>query len=60
MTTEHHHFDQQGVLIKCYHECKSLLTDWRFFAGITLSFPLEHFLWEKVWPFSWITAAMGL
>ena len=47
----HYHTNEQGLLVKCYHSCAELLTKWQFWAGLTLGFPLEHFLWEKVWPF---------
>jgi len=57
--TEHEHVNEDGILIKCYHQCKSVL-DWRFFLGVTVSFPFEHFLYEKVWPFNLITHWMGL
>ena len=50
---------QQGVITKCYHKCRSLFS-WQFFAGITLSFPIEHALWTKVWPFAWIAEMLGL
>jgi hypothetical protein len=44
----------------CYHKCRTVFTDWGFWIGVTVSFPLEHFLWERVWPFSWITKLIGL
>ena len=47
----HTHTDERGVAIKCYHACKNLLSDIKFWIGVTISFPLEHFLWERVWPF---------
>ncbi len=56
----HTHLDEYGVLRKCYHRCKTLLTKWEFYAGITFSFPLEHLLWEKVWPFNLLTKWLGL
>ncbi len=31
-----------------------------FWLGISLSFPIEHFIWEKVWPFSVLTKLLGL
>lgn len=31
-----------------------------FWLGISLSFPIEHFLWEKVWPFDLLTKLLGL
>ena len=56
----HFHVDERGVLVRCYHGVTSLATDWRFWAGITLSFPLEHWLWEKCWPFYVLTNWLGL
>ena len=47
----HFHKDENGFITKCYHNCKMLVTNWQFWAGMTFSFPFEHFLWEKVWPF---------
>ncbi len=31
-----------------------------FWLGLTMGFPLEHFLWEKVWPFRLLTAWLDL
>jgi hypothetical protein len=56
----HYHKSENGLLIKCYHASRSLLTDWKFWLGTTMGFPLEHFLWEKVWPFTLITKLLGL
>ena len=56
----HVHADEKGVLHTCYHRCRTTLSDWGFWVGITLTYPLEHFLWEHVPPFSWILSLMGL
>lgn len=56
----HTHLDERGLAVKCYHNCRNLLTNWKFWMGVTLTFPLEHFLWEKVWPFYTLTEWMGL
>jgi len=56
----HYHTDKTGKLVACYHNCKAVVTDWKFWLGVTVSFPLEHYLWEKVWPFYLLTEAMGL
>lgn len=56
----HFHFNERGTMVKCYHEAKSLLTDWRFWVGLTAGFPAEHLLWEKVWPFYLLTSWVGL
>lgn len=54
------HVDERGFVTKCYHECKNVLWNASFWIGMTIGFPLEHFLYEKVWPFKLITEAMGL
>ena len=54
-TKFHTHINEQGLLIKCYHQCKIVFFNWQFWAGLTMGFPLEHLLWEKVWPFNMIT-----
>ena len=56
----HFHKDENGLLVRCYHGSKNLLGKPSFWIGTTLSFPLEHFLWEKVWPFTLLTKALGL
>lgn len=56
----HYHKTEDGLLVKCYHNCRSLLTDWKFALGVTVSFPIEHFLWTKVWPFYELAEVLGL
>lgn len=56
----HYHKNEDGVLVKCYHACRRVAFTPAFWIGVTVSFPLEHFLWEKVWPFYLITTWMGL
>lgn len=56
----HYHIDERGFMVKCYHNGKALLLNWQFWAGLTLGFPLEHLIWEKLWPFSVITKLLGL
>jgi len=51
----HTHLDEDGLIVICYHKCKAMLANWQFWVGLTLGFPLEHVLWEKVWPFYLIT-----
>jgi hypothetical protein len=55
----HTHKNERGVMVQCYHKCKSMFS-FQFIAGVTLSFPVEHFLYERVWPFTLITKWMGL
>lgn len=59
-TEPHFHFNELGTMVRCYHEAKNLLTDWRFWIGMTMGFPMEHLLWEKVWPFYLLTSFVGL
>jgi hypothetical protein len=58
--SEHYHKDPEGKLVKCYHSCKSVLTSTAFWFTTTISFPLEHFLWEKVPPFKYLASLLGL
>lgn len=55
----HAHLNPVGHLEMCYHKCRSMSTV-GFWVGLTLGFPLEHLLWEKVPGFSNITQWMGL
>ena len=59
-THEHYHKDKKGLAHRCYHACRSLLLKWQFWIGITLGFPLEHLIWEKIWPFKLLTEFLGL
>lgn len=60
----HFHKTDAGTLEKCYHSCRNVVTDAGFwfgtFVGTTISFPFEHFLYEKVWPFTLLTEWLGL
>lgn len=56
----HFHLDENGTLVKCYHGTKSLLADYRFWIGMTIGFPIEHFIWTKVWPFHHFAETLGL
>lgn len=56
----HYHYNKEGILIRCYRHCSSLFTDYRFWIGVTISYPLEHFLWEHVWPFKLVMHFLGL
>lgn len=40
---------------KIPHGIRHTLLRPAFWIGMTLGFPVEHLLWERVWPFSWIT-----
>ena len=60
MTQPHYHKTEAGTLINCYHGAKNLLIDYKFWIGLTIGFPLEHFLWTKVWPFYELAEVMGL
>lgn len=56
----HAHRSSDGRWVECYHRCRSTLQDSSFWIGVTLSFPIEHFIWEHLWPFNLITHWMGL
>ena len=58
--SHHEHTDENGFVVKCYHTCKSILRDGKFWIGVTVSFPLEHFLWTKVPGFAHIAEFLGL
>lgn len=60
MSHEHTHKTPEGLIVKCYHECKSILASWPFWIGVTVSFPIEHFLWTKVPGFYHIAEFFGL
>lgn len=58
--TEHFHKNEDGVLIRCYHVCKKKAPPigwWIFFT--TISFPIEHALWELT-PLHYITGWFGI
>src|SRR6478752_4549840 len=44
----HYHRGQDGLFHRCYHHCRNSLTSISFWIGMTIGFPLEHTLWEKV------------
>lgn len=56
----HTHVTEHGFVVKCYHKCKSILLDYAFWIGITVSYPIEHFIYEKVWPFSIVGSLLGI
>lgn len=58
-TPHFHRSNEDGRLVKCFHECRTLLTDYKFWIGLTISFPFEHWLWECT-PLSVVTRWLGL
>ena len=58
--TLHYHKDDRGRLVKCLHECKNMFLSVSFWVGLTISFPAEHYIWTKVWPFCELSKLMGL
>lgn len=50
----HTHKTEDGFVVKCYHQCKSVLWSVPFWIGLTIGYPLEHTLWEHVPPFKQI------
>lgn len=45
----HFHKNEQGEMVKCFHECKSILRQPAFWVITTLSFPIEHGLWSLIY-----------
>lgn len=58
--TGHFHEDEQGFLVRCYHKSRAAVLSLGFWVGLTIGFPVEHFIWEKIWPFTLITKWLGL
>lgn len=56
----HFHLNTVGQLEACYHKCRATITSFGFWIGMTLGFPFEHLLYEKVWPFKLLTHLLGL
>lgn len=56
----HTHLDERGFMVKCYHKTTNVLKDVSFWIGVTISFPIEHYIWERVPGFSHITKFLGL
>lgn len=42
------------------HSIRHTLLRPAFWIGMTIGFPLEHLIWEKVWPFHLLTRWLGL
>lgn len=59
-TQAHLHLTEDGMLVKCYHQCRNLLTSLPFWVGMTLGYPFEHALWHYVPPFSYISKWLGM
>lgn len=68
---EHHYHHVQdgngqdvGFFVKCYHKTKigfkDTLGSTAFWIGMTLGYPLEHYLWEHLWPFMLLTKWMSV
>ena len=61
-SVEHVHVDERGLAHRCYHVCKGWMTP-SFLAGWivanTITFPLEHILWIKIRPFSYVGQWVG-
>lgn len=56
----HQHVSKDGLLVDCYHGTKNLVTDWKFWLGMTFGWPLEHYLYSHVWPFSLVASLIGV
>lgn len=63
-TRPHYHKDEQGILVQCYHSCRRGLKDTLgsvpFWVGMTVGYPFEHMLWERVPGFMQIAHWLGM
>ncbi|MGN6314155.1 MAG: hypothetical protein ACTHMO_10430 [Rhodanobacteraceae bacterium] len=50
----------QSLLGKGWSRLRTFLLNPSFWLGVSLSFPLEHFFWEKLWPMCLLTRFLGL
>lgn len=50
----------QGWVRRLLSALREYLCKPSFWLGISLSFPIEHFIWEKVWPLCLLTRLLGL
>lgn len=57
-------FEPRPYIVRCCHKMKhgiqSQVFSVGFWLGMTIGFPFEHFLYEKVWPFTWLAKLLGL
>jgi hypothetical protein len=49
-----------AAVSKLFRRFRRTVFSLSFWLGLTMGFPLEHFLWERVWPFKLITLWMTL
>lgn len=50
----HIHLDENGFPVRCYHDCKNIVRQPSFWILTTLSFPIEHGIWELIYRlFGW-------
>lgn len=50
----------QSLIGKSWGKVRTFLLSPSFWVGVSLSFPLEHFFWEKLWPMRLLTRLLGL
>ena len=50
----------RGLPGKGWIRVRTFLLNPSFWLGVSLSFPLEHFFWEKLWPMDLLTRFLGL
>lgn len=59
-TKLHYHQTAVDGVVFCWHKCRSAILSPGFWIGTTLGFPVEHYIWDHIWPFYLITKWMGL
>lgn len=61
MSKPHFHTNEAGLLVRCYHKTRLSWKTW-LLAGIIalVAYPVEHFIWESVPPFSYVAEYLGI
>ena len=54
------HAQARGLLGKGWVRVRTFLLNPSFWLGVSLSFPIEHLFWEKLWPMCLLTRFLGL
>lgn len=59
--TMHYHKDEQGFLVRCYHKGRLGLKTWILAICLaTAVFPIEHYVWTHIPPFTNVAEFLGI
>lgn len=60
----HFHMNEQGLLVACYHTAKPTFPFFKWLFVLTVTFPIEHLMWEHLPPLvkllAWLNVTLGL